>query len=465
MMSLISSRFGINQSSTSNSPDALFNGTNSSTPSFRSPFATHGLGAPLGLRASNNGATKLSWLGSGSTSTGTRTLTSDVNGCSTSSTTGHHLKHSHRIRIQTCSLDICRGDLVDVDQDVYESMWDVLDEVFVGVCDEITCPFGTGTAELDWKGVKVKDLRQVEQLEVGCWKIYLKDAGGASSSPPPGLTTAPPNPQEAPLEPNNVPTEPEPDSTPRNQNSTPRSRRNKKNKANQADSSTSVASSATAKTLDQNKQPTTTSTPPGKGSSECGSQSRGDAAPRGITQPHAPSSHLSTQPHNQVDTQGQGEVQNTAGPKEDESTRFPIFVMGPERGQRLELLVRGRHIVGMALAKACEDFGVDPDMTKIFLLIKEHGIGGGRAIRQIECDKRKTMNEAGVKDRSRLAVVLISADESEMTQSEAVEEFVDGDGDEEVEESYRKTEEDAESATVAEIEGSEESRRAARGEK
>ncbi|KAF8649457.1 hypothetical protein AX16_005790 [Volvariella volvacea WC 439] len=478
MIALISSRFGISQ--LLNGTEGLTNGANTPASVSKSSLTANNSSTSLNSHASvtnTNLSAGSPWLRLGGTSAsashgaGTGTSTIGVNRSSTStSMPGQPLKQtsapgsqsqSQRIRVQTCSLDICRGDLVEVDEGVYESMWDVLDEVFVDICDGAA----SGRARVGLE--RCGSGGSTSSGTIGSWVLDIpseggQDAGGLSPSPAPSSTAVGPQPQKAASENNDGLAEVEQAPASHNVNSTPRAPRTRTSQANQADSRTSVASNAATRTPAQNKRglPINPSTPSGRGGSARGGSSRDDVTPR-ATQSHVPASRVPAQNHNQAasanpgqgQSQSQEDAQSVTASRADESPRFKVLVKGPYQGQSLEVWVRARHTARQVLIGTCRAFEVDPQMMRLFLLVREREAGGGRVVRHIECEEGMTMGEVGVRNRSKLRIVLDSREESEMTQSEAVEELV---GDDDVEDNYRETEDDAGTATVTEIEDDEE---------
>ncbi|KAF8637696.1 hypothetical protein AX16_010771 [Volvariella volvacea WC 439] len=441
MISVISSRLGLNQNLVFSRADAL-------------PSA-NGLNVPLNTHSPSNGAAEPTQPGLGNANAyASYAPAANVDGDSTmGNVPGQPLGYSREIRLRTCSLDICKGDFVEIDAGVYEYIWDVLDEVFVGVCDS---PYGCSYESL--------------AAAPGGWMWQMTSEGGQGagcvmpfsvSSPISGR----PDPQEVPPGLGNTFVGVEPVFNSCNANDIPRVRHLRKNQLNHAGSRTSPASNSVMKTLPRTKR----RSPFNQGNPSRKGRALGEGA-------YTRESRLRKTARSEKRCRGQDrKTQNEAEPRDIASSRFKIYVEMPHDGQRIELWVHKRHTVRKVLAKLCQSLDINPLMlvflllsligpldlwftmntsayrSKLFLFAEEHDIGAGMAIKQVECNKDMTMNQVGVKHESTLALVLDSREDIWMRF-----EVAKGlDMDTSLEDSYRETKGNFCAATVAGIQGNE----------
>ncbi|KAK1230529.1 hypothetical protein PQX77_006378 [Marasmius sp. AFHP31] len=113
-------------------------------------------------------------------------------------------------------------------------------------------------------------------------------------------------------------------------------------------------------------------------------------------------------------TQGPVVNETPAGGEEDDliqaDGRFKIFISGPKRSHRAEFMTKDRHKMKKVLTGACKTFKLDPERSRLELLVVKEDDGGDI---YIPCIGEETVGRAGVKPGSELKVVVEDGDELE----------------------------------------------------
>ncbi|KAL0065513.1 hypothetical protein AAF712_007423 [Marasmius tenuissimus] len=111
-------------------------------------------------------------------------------------------------------------------------------------------------------------------------------------------------------------------------------------------------------------------------------------------------------------TQGPVLNETPAGGEEDNliqaDGRFKIFISGPKRSHRAEFMTKDRHKMKKVLTGACKTFKLDPERSRLELLVVKEDDGGDI---YIPCVGEETVGRAGVKPGSELKVVVEDGDE------------------------------------------------------
>ncbi|TRM68776.1 hypothetical protein BD626DRAFT_471808 [Schizophyllum amplum] len=354
-----------------------------------------------------------------------------------------HLGSSSMLEFSTCTLDICRGAPVALDEDVYETMSSFLDEIVVAVVDESKPPLsqssskpaaasstGTPSSTVTASATVKKASTPKARSASGKTASVSRERSVFEDDDEDETPAADEDAIRASVEPEAIDPEPAfPVPEPRIKDAD--DRQGSSRGSSQQWVEVPPSSSSSAAVVEEQLTTTTTTTHVKQESATTVAAANlfddevdDEPTPPPRSQPspskfrpavvaQAPVAKTSAQKPTSTARKAPAKAAPAKAKAQEE--RFTVHISGPSPDQEAEFKTRGGHLVRKVLAGACQNFGLDVEEARLYLLLQWEDEDGITVEDETECNPEDTMQKCGIEAGSRL---VIRVDDEEYDEDE-----------------------------------------------